>query len=340
MELLKYKKTIAGVLLAAVIAVFLAAYFWPSPHDVPINAGYIIDKNKDIGLKALLKVVGKSDFSDTEINQYFSKGVVNDYTISFFKSLQWRFRSSTDLDSHYDEVCGYLSSRKPPVKNAEALCELYKKFTESEMELEKAMKSWGNPRNATEAMAFLKKEQEYHRSFFGPDLADALFRVEIKSQEYSIRRSAIVNNSTLYGDAKMLMIADLNREMWGKEANEIDRAAMGSEPYNKYREKLVIYNRDMAEMTPLARDAFIFKTRKEFFSEEVVKKFEELDAEKEIDTQKLALYYQREKAILGDPAISDKDREQAIKNLQVEMFGKEGSQAFKKIEAMRRTDDD
>jgi lipase chaperone LimK len=338
MELKNHKKIIAGGLLAAVFAALLAVYFWPTPKDVPINAGYIIDKNKDIGLKDLLKVIGKTDFSDAEINQYFSKGVINDYTICFFKSLQWRFRSSTDLDSHYDEVCGYLSSRRPPVRNADALCRLYKRFTESEMALEKAMKSWGSPRNATEAMAFLKKEQEYRRKFFGPDVADALFRAEIKSQEYSIRRSAIVNNSTLYGDAKMLMITDLNREMWGREAGEIDKATIKSEPYNKYREKLVIYNRDVAEMTPAVRDEFIRKTRKEFFSEEVVKKFEELDAEKEIDKQKLALYYQREKEILGDPSITEKDREQAIKSLQYELFGKEGAEAFKRIEAMRKTD--
>lgn len=336
MELLKYKKTIAGGLIAAVITAVLAVYFWPSPRDVPINAGYIIDKNKDIGLKDLLRVIGKSDFTDGEINQYFSKGVINDYTICFFKSLQWRFRSSTDLDSHYEEVCGYLGSRRPPVRNADTLCELYKKFTEYEMGLEKSMKSWGNPRNATEAMAFLKKEQEYRRAFFGQDVADALFRAEIKSQEYSIRRAAVVNNSTLYGDAKMKMIADLNREMWGEEAGEIDKATITSEPYNKYREKLVIYNRDMAEMTPAAREDFIRATRKEFFSEEVVKKFEELEAETELDKQKLAQYYQREKEILANPGVAGKDREQEIKALQQEIFGKEGALAFKRIEAMRK----
>jgi lipase chaperone LimK len=336
MKILKYKKTIACLILGVAVAACLTVYFWPSPKDVPIKAGYIIDKNKDIGLKDLLKVIGKNDFSSEEINQYFSQGVVNDYTVCFFKSLQWRFRSSTDLDSHYEEVCGYLSSQKPPVKNAEALCELYKQFTEYEMGLEKAMKSWGNPRNASEALAFLKREQEYRRDFFGPYLADALFRSEIKSQEYSIRRSAIVNNSTLYGDVKMRLIDDLNREMWGDEAGEIDKASIMSEPYNKYREKLVIYDRDLAEMKPVEKDYFILKTRKEFFSEDVVKKFEELDAEKELDKQKLAEYYQREQEIISNPRIPERDREQAIRGLQFEMFGREGSLAFRRMEAIRK----
>jgi len=336
MNRLKYKKIIAACLLAAAIGVALAVYLWPSPRDLPIKTGCIIDKNRDIGLRELLKVIVKSDFSDADINRYFSKGVVNDYTIYFFKSLQWRFRSSANLDSHYEEVCGYLNSRKPPVKNTEALCELYKKFTEYEMGLEQAMKSWGNPRNAAEALAFLKKEQEYRRNFFGTDVADALFRSEIKSQEYSIRRSAIVNNSSLYGDVKMTMIADLNREMWGDEAEEIDKASIMSDPYNKYREKLVIYDRDLAEMRPEAKDDFISRTRKEFFPEEVVKKFEELDAEKELDKQKLAQYYEREKAIIDNPQIPEGDREKAIRNLQEEMFGKEGSLAFRRIEAIRK----
>ena len=112
-------------------AVALGVYFRPAPRDVPINAGYIIDRNRDIGLGALLKVIGKSDFSDAEINRYFSKGVVNDYTVCFFKSLQWRFRSSTDLDSHYDEVCRYLHSRRPRVRNADALCGILGNFRPS-----------------------------------------------------------------------------------------------------------------------------------------------------------------------------------------------------------------
>ncbi len=335
-KVLKYRKTIAGCCIAAVMAAGLALYFWRAPKEVPITAAYIIDKNKDINLRKLLKVVGKSEFSDSEINRYFSKGVVNDYTVNFFRSLQWRFRSSTDLNSHYRDVCGYLSSRKPPVKHAEELCELYKLFTEYEMGLDERMTSYGNPRNSTEALALLRKEQDFRRTFFGADMADALFRAEIKSQEYSIRRAAIVNNSTLYGDVKMSMIADLNAEMWGSEADELDKASIMSDPYNKYREKLVIYDKDMREMTPEAKADFIHATRKEFFSEEVVKRFEELDAEKVLDKDKLAEYYGREKAITGNPALSDEDREQAVRDLQVEMFGKEGSMAFRRMEALRR----
>ena len=336
MERLKHPKVIAVCLLAVAAAVALGVYFWPAPRDVPIDAGYIIDRNRDIGLGALLKVIGKSDFSDAEINRYFSKGVVNDYTVCFFKSLQWRFRSSTDLDSHYDEVCRYLHSRRPRVKNADALCGLYRKFTEYEMGLEKTMKSWGSPRSAAEALAFLKREQEYRRTFFGTEVADALFRAEIKSQEYSIRRSAVVNNSTLYGDVKMRMIDALNREMWGDEADGIDRATIAGEPYNRYREKLVIYDRDLAEMTAGERADFIRRTRKEFFSEEVVKRFEELDAAKELDKQKLSEYYRREKEIMGVPGKSPESRDRAIRQLQVEIFGREGAQAFRRMEDLHR----
>ncbi len=336
MEKLKNKSMITGICLIVAVIAGLVYYFAASPKDITLPPGHIIEKDKDIRLSDLVKVLRKNDFNESDMNAYFAKEIINDYTVYFFKSLQWRFRSSPDLDSHYQDVCSYLKSQKPLIRNAEDMCAFYKKFTEYEMSLEKQIASWGAPGNAAQALVLLEKQQEFRRKFFGEDIADALFRAEVKSQEYSIRRTVIVNDRKLYGDVKLQMLYQLDQEMWGDEAEAIEKSSILNDPYNKYREKLVIYARDLSEMAPQAKDDFMRTTRREFFPEEVVKRFELLDAENELDKQKLATYYEREEEIVNDPDIPEKDRDQAIKDLQNQMFGKEGSLAFRRVEAIRK----
>ncbi len=123
--------------------------------------------------------------------------------------------------------------------------ELYKRFLTYEKNLGETAKGWDPPRNPQEALNYLRKIQDYRRSFFGNDTADILFGAQVKHQEYNLRKQDIVNNRDLYGADKEKRIKKLREEMWGDEAGTIDN---NLRPYDHYREKLAVYDKDLGEL--------------------------------------------------------------------------------------------
>lgn len=333
-------KIFIGIGFFFLVMIGMAVYVRLLPKDTyqPLPAAHIIQKNNDPSLAQVVKSIGKTEFTDQDIRESFSKDIVNRDTINFFKSLQTRFSQSTDFESHYSEVCNYIRSKYPDGGKAERLCALYRKFTEYEVDLEDQLNSDGPPETAADALEFLKKQQDYRREYFGEEAADELYGAEVKAQEYSIRRSAIVKDTDLYGDAKMQMIKDLNREMWGDESDMLEQSTILNEPFNKYQESLAIYEKDMSEMNPAEKEEFIRKKQGDFFPEETVEKFRQLDAEKELEEEKIEEYCQREQEILNNPDIPEKGRDQKIRDLQAEIFGKEGASAFRRIQALEEAE--
>ena len=128
---------------------------------------------------------------------------------------------------------------------AEKLFAVYKTYMQYQMGLADKTKSWGTPSSPEDAIAFLHKLQDYRRDVFGKDAADALFGTSVKAEEYPIRRGMIVGDKELYGAEKEKRLKDLNKNMWGEEAEAVDAYA---KPYSKYQEKLQIYEKDLAEL--------------------------------------------------------------------------------------------
>lgn len=62
-----------------------------------------------------------------------------------------------------------------------------------------------------------------------------------------MRRGSIVNNNELYGVEKENSLKELTSDMWEENAEQVQSVQT---PYNKYREKLEIYSKDLNELGP------------------------------------------------------------------------------------------
>ena len=71
-----------------------------------------------------------------------------------------------------------------------------------------------------------------------------MWGIEVKGQEYSIRKGAIVNDATLYGTDKEKRISALKDEMWGAGPDSVeDPPQSDPEKFAGYQEKQAIYQR-------------------------------------------------------------------------------------------------
>ena len=185
-------------------------------------------------------------------------------------------------------------------------------------------------------MNALRKVQEFRRDFFGEDIADVLFAAEVKTQEYSIRRSAIVNDPELYGSEKLAMLEDLNKSMWGDEADQVDSLTIMNDNYNKYQVSKRIYSKDMSEMSEEEKMKFDNMLRNKYFPPDVVAKFNEIDRQNEELKKKEDQYYALEQKIKNDQSLSEREKEKKLIEIQKEIFGKEGFDAFRRRDAIRK----
>jgi len=120
--------------------------------------------------------------------------------------------------------------------------------------------------------------------------------------------------------------------MWG-----MDAAAVEEHPndYNRYREKLLIYDKDLTELnSDELRQAKIKEFRTDFFTPEVVERLDAVDRQITADTQKETNYREKEKQILEDTGLTDETKNKKIEALQNELFGEE-AEAFRRGETMR-----
>jgi len=332
-----FKKKIAFfmIFIVAIVVVVVVKNMFFADKKLPKE--HIIDgKAGTISLSVLVDALGKVDFSNEDVSKIFSKGIINPYTVNYLKYLQWKFgKEDQTFESHFRKVCEYLKT-DTDIEDPEAMCELYKKYVKYEVALEEKLGAFGPITNAKEALEALQKVQEFRRDFFGNEIADALFAAEVKSQEYSIRRTAIVNDPNLYGAEKLAMLDDLNKDMWGDEASQVDSLTIMNDNYNKYQESKQIYSKDMSEMDDAKKKEFDKNLRNKFFTPDVVAKFEEIDRQNEELKNKEEQYYVLEKQIMNDPTISEHEKDEKITELQKEIFGKEGWAAFKRRDAIKK----
>jgi|GEM_PF-279941 len=322
----------ASATIALILVVIIVINLFSSDKELPKE--YIISERTS--LSVLIDALGKINFSNEEAAKIFSKGIINPYTLNFLRELQWRFgKEEQTFESHFEKVCDYLKANVQ-IEDPDSLCELYKKYVEYEVSLEEKMGAFGPITNAKEALAALEKIQNYRRDFFGKDIADSLFAAEVTTQEYSIRRTAIVTDPELYGSEKLAMLEDLNKSMWGDEADQVDSLTIMNNNYNKYQESRQIYSKDMSEMGEVEKKQFDNMLRNNYFTPDVVAKFNEIDRQNEEQKKNEEQYYALEKQIINDPTISDHEKDEKITELQKEIFGKEGWAAFKRRDAIKK----
>ncbi len=344
------------IAIGGLLILLLMVGYWLYPSESQ-DTGYIFDKTYDISLEDVQKArtpfklnqpqqpdasgavkdsgnFTKQDTSGGEnLRNVLSEGLINAYaTLNYFKHLEHKFRKSQTMGDHLEQVHEYLLSEFSEPE-AEKLFEIYQKYLQTEMDLVSEFNNLSQVRTPEEAIAILRRIQEFRRERLGVELADKLFGADVKSKEYAFRRASIVANDDMYGSDKETQIEKLNQDMWGDEAQDVEKHPNS---YNRYQEKIKIYEKDFDEMaSEEAREQKIKEFRNEFFSPEVVGRMEAVDQEISQDQQKEENYRQAEQKIMADTEIAPEEKEQRIKSLQQQTFGDEAD-AFQRRENMRK----
>lgn len=325
------KKKIIAIGVSCLIILVGYHLFSRQSAEVPTN---IIGKDKRVTPDDIRLYFKNMKFDDKDVSKYFSNDLVNPYTIKFFKFLQGKF-SQMSLEDHLKAVEEYLRSIMPP-KKAEEMFALYKKFTLYEKSLMDVTKKWGTPKTADEALNYLKNLQDYRRNYFGKDIADGLFGAEVKNHEYRVRKFSILNDKKMYGAEKEKQLKELQGEMWGRDSGSVDSNA---KPFDRYQEKMVMYQKDLGELNDTDRKDKVREYRKEFFSEEVVARLEKVDEQIEGEKKQEEDYRSREAKIQSDLNLKPEEKEARIRALQEEIFGSEGADEFRRRENIRKAQD-
>jgi len=352
--------TVKNKKIVAVTGVFVLLFligYWLFPKEQE-QTQYIFDKSYNISLEDVKKA-RKSlprnktpDNSSTDakpdetydpqetaeqepeldIRGIFGEGLINSYTtLKYFKHLEHLFRKSTTLGEHFDEVKKYLFAEFSE-EEAQILFETYKNYLQCEMDLLEEFRNLTSARSTEEAIQTLKQIQDFRRDRLGVDLADKLFGSDVKAKEYAFRRADIVGDEALYGQAKEDLLKQLNEDMWGEDADAIEEHP---NDYNRYKEKLLIYKKDIEQIeSEEERQAKVKGYRTEFFTPEVVKRLDDVDMQIASEKQNEVNYREEEKKILENTGLTEETKNKKIEKLQSEMFGEEAD-AFRRRETMR-----
>jgi lipase chaperone LimK len=350
------KKIIA---LSGILILFFLLGYWLYPrekeNEYTLAEGYIIDRHHNITLDDITKSrqplprqsneqpdpAGTDNLltdwkpetsGGVDIRTIFAEGVINSYTtVKYFKHLEQQFKDSANLNEHLEQVRHYLFSEFSE-SEAQELFETYRKYIECEIALSEEFRSFGLVRTPEEAIALLKRIQDFRRRHMGEELADLLFGVEVKAQEYVFRRAAIVGDKDMYGPDKEELLKKLNTDMWGPEADAVEHYP---NEYTRYQEKLKIYDKDLSEISSDdARLEKIREIREEFFAPDVVQRLNEVDLQIDREARREEMYRQKEEALLENPDLTEEQKTVRVRQLQHEMFGEE-AEAFRRSETMR-----
>lgn len=315
---------------------------------------YIFDKDDGIGMNDVNSLRRSVDFegvnpseigfpdklaSENQKGHGASEKAVSEWSdgrgamvLKYFRFLQSRFNSATNLATHCSEVWKYLLSVMPK-NEAEKIFAMYRKYLDCEIEMAKKVSEMGQPKTLDEILERLAKVQNVRRQMLGDEMADGLYGAEIKTREYSLRRGSIVSNNDLYGSEKENEIQKLTSDMWEENAEQVQSV---QSPYNKYREKLEIYRKDLNEMgSEVDREEKITEFRKQFFTPETVAKLEDVDRQIKSEKASESQYREKEAEVRASASLSEKEKREVLESLQARYFG-EDSEAFKRREAIRQ----
>ena len=319
--------TILGIAAVSALVVFrLVNYLNYKIAEHYVEKNYIFDKG----------FPGNPQKPSTSNNTLLSDGTATEKTLELFRFLQQRFavKSINELTEHFNKVRAYLNARFNK-SDASRLFEIYKKYMECVIELENNPKYRAKTLDPKALLVLLYKGQNFRRDRLGKETADRLFGMDVKEREYLLRRSLIIGDNSLYGKDKESLLQRLKYDMWDDEV-----ISMGEDtnPYNRYQLKLILYQKDLSEMSKENRQIKTEEFRKEFFSKEQIKRLREVDDQIAKDKEKMERYRAAERKILDSRNITKEEKDKRIKALQDKFFGKE-AEAFRRREIIYKGDE-
>lgn len=322
------KKLIITVTVIGVLVIILNVLFRSTSYDVE---AYISPSAEKISYDDVKDYLKKIDFSKIKESGYLTSGkTVNKHTIRFFKYIQNMFRDRS-YDEHIAAVREYFMSVMDPAE-ADSLVEYYKKFLKYEDEAASLISSEGELNSSEDYLQLLAKIKKLQVKYFGAEDSEILFGAEIKAQEYPVRRGAILYDDKLYGKDKEAQIAELNRDMWGDQASEIENSR---KPYIKYQDKLSIYDKDLKEMDEASRSEKIREFREGIFPPDVVERLDEVDKILAAESEQNMAYKSGYEKITGDTSLNETEKQQKITELQNSIYGDQ-AESIRQIEDMEK----
>lgn len=325
------KKTIAVFLVLSVMMIWFGSAFFKKTSVSPHEKAYIFDRNSGIkpGDIVLLQK-GKTDKPETPQSMFLEalpeNRLANSSTLRLFRFFDKEFVGNPeDMTGSYANLENLLAAFAPKEKIGQ-LIERYRKYVDCEKALADQEFPGLKSGDLETVVDTLREIQEFRRQKMGADLADGLFGAEIKSQEYSVRRGGIVNDNSMYGREKEVALQNLNLDMWGGEAEEIDKARPS---FSRYNEHLKIYEKDLSEIkTEEERNNIIREFRNTYFSSEAVARMEAADEKARAEDKRENEYNQKEKLIMADDSLKPEEKKNALYHIQDEIFG-EGAENFR-----------
>ncbi len=292
------------------------------------------DNNKDKDNNNISKKTMKHP--EATVNLPKSSSIDDYITLKFFRHLETIKGKTNDENSQIQAIQNYLLS-KLDADTTQKIIEYIKIYRRCEGEVSRELWINGVPRTSEARLARLSKIQDYRRACMGEYLATKLFADETKKEEYRIRRQAIIDDTSLYGAEKERRLSLLNLDMWGDKAKGTSDFTdhTGADPFKLYQEKLLLYKKDMDEMEPSEKKAFIRSLREQFFTQDVVAAMEKKDEAEQDQKAKERLYDARSREILSDNSISNEEKQKKLRELQEQIFGGH-AEAFRRMEAMRK----
>lgn len=213
---------------------------------------YIVDKQNQIPFKDTHLNEQRPD-TEAGLSESVAIGTVNRDTVDYFRFLQTHFNEGSSLQENTALIHQHLLTTLPKDKGEE-LFALYQKFVDFEFSVGEKTKDWKMPESANETLALIKKMQQLQQQHFGVETADLLFGGELKTMEYTARRSGILNDQNTPGAAKEALLNKLAVDMFGTDADKLDAQ---KNPYNLFEEKLLIYRNDLDKLGPTEREKMI-----------------------------------------------------------------------------------
>lgn len=301
-----------------IIPAIIILYFLRKKPD-PGPAGIVHTKYKITGEDFRKSLHGSVNTGTGPIELYFKDEVANQHTLEFFNILQSRFKDMDYLD-HLRAARDYIYENIHPAERAEQMYKLYERYNEYQKELFLNQKRWNASGTPEEMLKNLREIQNFRREHFGMDTADAVFGVEVQSNEYALRKQLIIGESGMTGKEKEERLASLRREMWGDQADTIDTYG---EPRERYLEKLKIYETDLAAMSEAEREQKLREFRSEIFTPEEAERMENADRQMKVIKDRDREYSRLSKTILDNREITEAEKNRRIRELHTKIYGEQ-----------------
>ena len=235
----------------------------------------------------------------------------------YITSLYFKYRNSADRDEFMANIKAELFAEFP-AETAKKLLKIYEAYVDCELGIQEMMAGFDPPKN-DEDMVFIENEIfEFRKAQLGDELAEKLFGREHKLTLFKIKSAKIYTDDTLYGREKERQLQQVAVDVYGDASEGYVSDKTGE---SLCQEKLLIYKKDLDEMSEDARKDKIREFRAEYLPAEDIEKIEAADEEIEAAAERDQDYTENKAAILNDAGLDDADKQEKIRALQDEVYG-------------------